>query len=93
MSRVYCHVSLWQATVAQLLHGTAGHLQVEQSGCGANGWFLFAGVNAHYMANQIFLDGNTFDNDDQESMEYDNGALGVTLGVTHAWQNISWPSR
>ena len=53
------------------------------------GWFLFAGVYARYLANQIFLDGNTFDNDDQDSMEYDNEALGVTLGVTYAWQNYS----
>ena len=31
----------------------------------------------------------TIDNDDQESMEYDNEALGVTLGITYAWENIS----
>lgn len=54
-----------------------------------SGWFVFASVNASYIANQIFLDGNTFDNDDQESMEYDNESLGVTLGVTYGWQDIS----
>ena len=48
-----------------------------------SGWFMFAGVNARYLANQIFLDGNTFDNDGQESMEYDNEAVGVTVGVTY----------
>lgn len=54
-----------------------------------SGWFLFAGVHAHYMPNQIFLDGNTFDNDGQESMEYDNEAIGVTAGIAYAWQNYS----
>ena len=54
-----------------------------------SGWFMFAGVNARYLANQIFLDGNTFDNDGQESMEYDNEAVGVTVGVTYAWQKVS----
>ncbi len=54
-----------------------------------SGWFLFAGVSASYLANQIFLDGNTFDNDDQEPMEYDNESVGATLGITYAWQRFS----
>ena len=54
-----------------------------------SGWFVYGGVNARYQANQIFLDGNTFDNDGQESMEYDNEAIGITTGIAYAWQNYS----
>ena len=53
------------------------------------GWYLFAATNASYLANQIFLDGNTFDNDGQKSMEYDNGTIGVTLGMAYAWPKFS----
>ena len=52
-----------------------------------SGWYYFAGVNATYMANQIFLDGNTFDNDDQQSMDYDNEMIGATVGAVYSWQN------
>jgi len=54
-----------------------------------SGWYLFAGVSASYLANQIFLDGNTFDNDGQEAMNYDNDRVGVTLGLASSWQNFS----
>jgi len=54
-----------------------------------SGWYLFAGANARYLANQIFLDGNTFDNDGQESMEYDNEVIGVILGMAYSWQDFS----
>jgi lipid A 3-O-deacylase len=52
-----------------------------------SGWYYFAGVNATYLANQIFLDGNTFDNDDQQSMDYDNEMIGATVGAVYSWQN------
>ena len=52
-----------------------------------SGWYFFAGMNATYLANQIFLDGNTFDNDDQKSMDYDHEMIGATVGAVYSWQN------
>ena len=53
------------------------------------GWYLFAGLNANYLANQIFLDGNTFHNEGQEPMDYDPFTLGATLGVAYSWKNLA----
>jgi lipid A 3-O-deacylase len=69
---------------ALLIHSRAANPVATRSG-----WFIYAGMNAHYLANHIFLDGNTFDNDGQESMEYENEAIGVTVGMAYAWQNHS----
>ncbi len=52
-----------------------------------SGWYLFAGAEASYVVNQIFLDGNTFDDD--ESIDYDGKQLGVTFGLAYSWQNLS----
>jgi lipid A 3-O-deacylase len=55
-----------------------------------SGWYVFAGLSANYLANQIFLDGNTFDNDGQKSMDYDQATIGANLGVTYSWQDLAF---
>ena len=52
------------------------------------GWYLFAGARAAYLANQIFLDGNTWD-DDAEEIDYDSEMLGVTAGLAYSWKDLS----
>ena len=54
-----------------------------------HGWFVYAGLSARYLANQIFLDGNTFDNDGQESMDYDSDSIAAALGLAYSWQEWS----
>ncbi len=51
------------------------------------GWFLFAGVNTAYTFNQIFLDGNTFQ--DSPSAEYDPLQIGGSIGVTYSLRSVS----
>jgi hypothetical protein len=53
------------------------------------GWYLFGGIGARYVANQIFLDGNTYD-DDAESIDYDQGTVPVMLGIAYSWDNLSF---
>ena len=53
------------------------------------GWYLFGGIGARYIANQIFLDGNTYE-DDVESVEYDPGTVPVMLGFAYSWQDLSF---
>ena len=55
-----------------------------------SGWYLFGGVRASYLANQIFLDGNTFDDDDDESVDYDETQVGLTAGLAYSWKNFSF---
>jgi len=55
-----------------------------------NGWFVFAGTRAGYLGNQIFLDGNTFDDDDDESIDYDRETLMVTAGLAYSWKEVSF---
>ena len=69
---------------ALLVSSRAANSVVTQSG-----WYVFAGLNARYLANQIFLDGNTFDDDGQESMDYDHDTIGATLGVAYSWQDLA----
>ena len=45
----------------------------------ANGWYLFANTSAFYVANDIFLDGNTFRNSHQVDLIHLQ--YGVSLGV------------
>ena len=54
-----------------------------------SGWYLFAGASALYVANQIFLDGNTFDDHDDKPINYDRNQLGVTVGLAYSWKNLS----
>jgi hypothetical protein len=74
------------ATALQIASRTANPISAGPTPV-QSGWYYFAGVNASYLANQIFLDGNTFDNDDQESMDYDHEMIGATVGAVYSWQN------
>ncbi len=53
------------------------------------GWYVFAGARAGYLANQIFLDGNTWD-DDAEELDYTEEVVGVTAGIAYSWKDISF---
>ncbi len=53
----------------------------------AGGWFLFTGVQAGYIFNQIFTDGNTFR--DSRSIDYEHEFIGLTAGLAYSWQNFS----
>lgn len=53
------------------------------------GWYLFGGVGARYVANQIFLDGNTWE-DEVESVDYDSGTVPLMLGIAYSWKNLSF---
>jgi hypothetical protein len=54
-----------------------------------NGWYLFAGARASYMANNIFLDGSkSYDNRFGE-IEYQEDRLMVTAGLAYSWENFS----
>jgi hypothetical protein len=52
-----------------------------------SGWYLFAGARAGYLINQIFLDGNTFDDD--QSMDYNKDQIGITFGLAYSWKDVS----
>ncbi len=52
------------------------------------GWYLFAGARGGYLANQIFLDGNTYD-DDAEEIDYTEETVGVTAGIAYSWKDLS----
>ena len=68
---------------------TLGASRVSNPVATRSGWYVFAALSANYLANQIFLDGNTFDNDGQEPMDYDPFALGASLGVAYAWSDLA----
>lgn len=51
------------------------------------GWHLYAGLQAGYIFNIIFADGNTFR--DSRSIDYDRERLGVTAGLAYSWKNCS----
>ncbi len=52
-----------------------------------DGWYLYAGVKAGYVFNQIFTDGNTFR--DSRSVDYDHERIGVTAGLAYSWGPFS----
>jgi hypothetical protein len=52
-----------------------------------NGWYLYAGMTAGYTFNQIYTDGNTFQ--DSQSIDYGQERLGVTAGLAYSWGKIS----
>jgi len=52
-----------------------------------DGWFVYAGVKAGYVFNQIFTDGNTFH--DSRSINYDHEFVGLTAGFAYAWEGFS----
>lgn len=53
-----------------------------------SGWYVYSGVKVGYTFNQIFTDGNTFR--DSRSIEYDHESVGLTLGLSYAWQKASF---
>ena len=53
-----------------------------------SGWYWFAGINGQYVANQIFFDGNTYD--DGESVDYEPYAVGIIAGLAHSWNKLSF---
>lgn len=54
----------------------------------AGGWFWFIGVEASYVANWIFFDGNTF----KDSHTYDckEETIAVTTGFSYSWKDFSF---
>ncbi len=54
-----------------------------------NGWYLFAGARAAYLANQIFLDGSKSYDDDFDEIDYESNVVGVTAGLAYSWKAFS----
>lgn len=52
-----------------------------------NGWFIYTGIEAGYIFNQIFTDGNTFR--DSNSIDYDNEYIEVSAGVAYSYNTFS----
>ncbi len=52
-----------------------------------NSWYLYAGITASYVFNQIYTDGNTFQN--SRSIDYDRQRLGFNAGVAAAVGRLS----
>lgn len=50
-------------------------------------WQFFTGINAGYLFNQIFTDGNTFK--DSPSIDYDHERIGVSFGYSCSWKTLS----
>jgi len=71
------------ATVTMVNDRTANPIAVD------NGWFVYAGLRAGYLANQIFLDGSKSYDDDFDEIEYTNETLGYSVGLAYAWENWS----
>lgn len=51
------------------------------------GWYFYGGVQAGYLFNQIFADGNTFRN--SRSIDYDHKFIGLAAGLAYSWHNYS----
>lgn len=51
------------------------------------GWYVYGGITASYVFNQIFLDGNTYR--DSRSIEYDPDRLGIGIGLAYSWMDYS----
>jgi hypothetical protein len=52
-----------------------------------DGWYIYAGTSINYIANIIYLDGNTFR--DSPSLDYDPVQLDFHVGFSYAWTNYS----
>ena len=46
-------------------------------------WYVYSELEAEYIFNQIFTDGNTFR--DSPSIDYDHDYIGVNFGVSYSW--------
>lgn len=51
------------------------------------GWYVYMGLSTAYVANVIYLDGNTFK--DSPSVDYDREQIDVHMGFTYGWEDIS----
>lgn len=51
------------------------------------GGYVYAGISAGYLFNQIFTDGNTFT--DSRSVDYDHEKISAMLGVAYSWGSYS----
>ncbi|WP_041452635.1 lipid A deacylase LpxR family protein [Alteromonas naphthalenivorans] len=51
------------------------------------GWYIYGGLQAGYIFNQIFTDGNTFE--DSRSVDYDHEYIAATMGLAFSWQSAS----
>ena len=69
--------------VTPSLRGTRTSNPISANG----GWFVYAGLEAKYIARQIFIDGNTFR--DSPSAELDHTQFTLSLGLTYSWQRVS----
>lgn len=54
------------------------------------GWYVFAGLRARYLGNQIFLDGSKSYDDDFEEIDYQEDTLAYTAGVAYSWKDWSF---
>jgi len=52
-----------------------------------SGWYVYASISAAYIANIIYLDGNTFK--DSPSVDYDPLQADLHVGLAYAWKNFS----
>ena len=51
------------------------------------GWYLYTRIQAGYLFNQIFTDGNTFR--DSRSIDYDHEFIELSVGFAYSWDNYS----
>ncbi|MCW9017147.1 MAG: lipid A deacylase LpxR family protein, partial [Kangiellaceae bacterium] len=49
------------------------------------GWNIYVSLEAGYVFNQIFTDGNTYT--DSRSIDYDKEFIGISAGFAYAWEN------
>lgn len=52
-----------------------------------NNWFIYSGLQAGYIFNQIFTDGNTFR--DSRSINYKHNYIGLTAGIAYSFGSLS----
>lgn len=53
------------------------------------GWYVYAGVRAGYLANQVFLDSSRSYDDDFDEIEYTEEQLGYSVGLAYSWKDWS----
>jgi len=53
------------------------------------GWYVFAGMRARYLGNQIFLDGSKSYDDDFDEIDYEEDTIGYTVGLAYSWKEWS----
>ncbi|BFM07703.1 lipid A deacylase LpxR family protein [Halioxenophilus aromaticivorans] len=51
------------------------------------GWYFYLGAQTGYFFNQIFTDGNTFE--DSRSIDYDHEYISLSAGFAYSWPNSS----